>query len=220
MTPLSILERAMAEFGDRATLVLRPSASDQELDRLRKRLKGALPDDVVSLLRRTTGFEFAPLATDVDFLGCDAFEVEGAFPNALPLLGDGAGNYWIIDVIPGEWGAVFYVCHDPAAVVVQAVSLSQFLEQVFALGRPGHPKALDSVRGDVLRRIARKNPYLVERSECLRSSDQVIADFAAHLPDDFKVADLRTRELGIGFSFDANAAIRRAGDSLIFGVEA
>jgi len=221
VTPLSVLEQAAVEFREKSTLVLRPPASEPELEQLRKQLKSVLPEDIVSLLRRTAGFEFGPLATEVDFLGGHPFEVEDAFPNGLPLLGDGYSNFWIIDVIPGErpWGAVFYVCHDPGAVIVQAADLSQFLEQIFDLGRRGHRSALDYVRDEALRHVARKNPYLVPRSQCLGVGDAVVANFAESLPERFKLADLRACELGTGFSFGTSAAIRRAGHELVFGIE-
>src|ERR1043165_5700900 len=99
------------------------------------------------------------------------------------MLGDGCGNYWIVDVNPqtGAWGTVFFGCHDPSVIVVQAPDLQTFFTQLL-----DHP-TLDPRNAaiDAGMRIWYEDPWLRPVTE-LRdtadaNADDAISAFAASL---------------------------------------
>ena len=72
-------------------------------------------------------------------LDLEGFGLEEAFPQAYSIAHDGYGNYWVLDLLPGDgaWGPVFYACHDPAVIGYQAETIETFLADVVAMWRPG-----------------------------------------------------------------------------------
>jgi hypothetical protein len=104
---------------------LLPAITSDQLDGFQRALgRTHIPADMHDLLAFATGFAFAPVGT-VDFLGRD-LSVETFF-HSVPLLGDGFGNFWILDAEPQDrWTAVLFWCHDPAVVVIQAPALPAF----------------------------------------------------------------------------------------------
>lgn len=152
-------------------------------------LPGSLPTDVRELLSYASGFRFDRLKTDVDFLGSELFAFEEALPHGVPLLGDGFGNCWVLDVHPsdGRWGQVFYVCHDPLMVLVQAPSLAALLTQIFDAAR-GQPDLLEVVRD--ARTVSRGEGRI----------------------------DLNEAPIGAGFMFDLNDDVLRVSDDAVFEI--
>ena len=215
MTPRQVIESAISE---RLAIDLLPAASPREVDELERDLGRHVPPDVRDLLSLTTGFEFAPVGS-VDFLGRD-MSVETYF-RSVPILADHFGNFWVVDAEPesGEWGPVLFWCHDPAVLVVQAATLGEFLDQVFHLGRPGNRDALEAVREERSAEIAADDPYLVSAEQARRSSEPLVAEFAADLPDSACVADLRGAEVGAGLSWGGRYSdLSRHAGELLFSV--
>jgi hypothetical protein len=149
-----------------------------------------VPPEIQELLGYAGGFRFDRLKTEVDFVGSEMFAFEEALPHGVPLLGDGYGNCWMVDVRPkdGQWGQVFYVCHDPLALIVQAPSLAVFLEQIF-----------DAARG---------------KTDLL----EVVRERTATVPEGSGTIDLRAAEIGSGFGFGLNDDIRRLGAEPVFEI--
>jgi len=178
-----------------------------------------VPDTVRELLAFTTGFDFEPIGR-VDFLGRD-MSVETFF-HSVPILADGSGNFWILDLEAdgSGGGTVMYWAHDPAVAIVQAASLTEFREQSFAARKPGNKDTLTFVRRESSRKVWKHDPYLTPAAQARAHGDPTIAAFAATLPSSFHIADLPKAELGSGFSWGKGSPdVRRDGSRLIFGVE-
>src|SRR5690349_14171555 len=110
-------------------LPCRPGLTEAELAAVTKETPD-LPREVRELLLHARGIEgdVGP-AEWIDFAGVDGFGLEEIFPAAAPIATDGTGNHWVVDVDPydGRWGAVYYACHDPPVIVVQAATFAAFI---------------------------------------------------------------------------------------------
>jgi hypothetical protein len=216
-TPKQIMEQ-------HSHLIVRlPGLSKEELIQFRKELGGVMPNDIDELLQYSAGFDYKKIGT-VRFTGHEGFEFEEVFPCSVALLPDGFGNFWVVDVNPksGSWGPVFYVCHDPPVVVVQAPELSTFLSQILDPHYSYPKNALNYVRKEAAMRIWRDDPWLTSVHDARILQDSHVSTFAKQLPDDFLIADLRSTEVGSGFSWGKagpNAVVRRGGTDLLFGVQ-
>lgn len=198
--------------------------SEPEIAAVERNAGALLPEDIKALLRLAAGVEVPSSGTVRFDGGSGSVDLAGAFTRSLALLGDGAGNFWIVDINPadGAWGAVLFVCHDPPVLAVQAPDLSAFLLQVLAPAETTPPNALAYVQRDALRTIWKRDPWLISAPDARTSRDPLVSNFAAQLPEAFYVADLRSREVGSGFSWGTagpNANVRRAGVDLLFAVE-
>ena len=133
-TPKQTLEK----FSSRVTL--NPGLSEEEIARFQAQLPGALPLKIRELLVYSSGFEVASEqllksrrvgdTTRVLFTGSGGVGLS-ILPCPVALLGDGCGNFWVVDVNPsGAWGVILFVCHDPPVIALQAGDLADFLGQV------------------------------------------------------------------------------------------
>jgi len=202
---------------------LLPGLSGQELVQFRKQVGGLIPANIEELLVYSEGFDYKPVGT-VRFTGHEGFEFAEVFPRAIPVLPDGCGNFWVVDISPesGAWGSVFYACHDPAVIVIQAVDLGMFLSQILSPNESNPKNALNYVRKEAVLRIWKDDPWLISVHDARTSQDPVVSNFAEQLPENFRLADLRSREVGSGFSWGLagpNTEVRRDGAELLFGVE-
>ena len=210
-TPWEVLQAARKDSGIR----LQPPLSQDELAQVETEAGRKLPADLHELLLLCGGFE-SPAGT-VDFGGRD---MSLATPFAsIPVLADGNGNFWIVDLEPDQHtGPVMFWCHDPAVMVIQAPTLSEFLQQIIDVGRDTDRLAF--IRKQRSHEIWASDPYLVPVEEARQSADPDLAAFAQELADSFFIADLRKCEIGSGFSWGkSDSDVRRLKDKLIFGVE-
>jgi len=129
MTPLALVERGL-ERRDAADP--KPPWSPDDLARMRSQV-GAVPAQIRDLLERTGGFAAGPLEVEFRFEPRD-HQGEPLVPSGLRLAEDGLGNHWTLEPRGRPWGPVWFVCHDPASVVVAAPDLAAWLEDV--LGDP------------------------------------------------------------------------------------
>jgi cell wall assembly regulator SMI1 len=217
-TPWEFLQAAGRGDGTAVEIHLQPPLAQKELAQLEAETGRKLPPDLRELLLLCRGFEFPPAGT-VDFSGRD-MSVEIPFAS-MPVLADGNGNFWVVDIESEQhMGPVMFWCHDPAVMVIQAPTLSEFLQQIVDIGRAGHTDLLAFIREERSRKIWTADPYLIPAEGARKSADPDLAAFGAELADSFFVADLRKREIGSGFSWGkSDAAIRRFKDKLIFGIE-
>jgi len=213
------MREAIERVTERGALL--PGLSDQEIANLETSLTMAVPPDVRALLQFSAGLKVKNFET-VQFAGYAGFEFTEAFPRSVALVPDRFGNYWIVDINSetGAWGAVFFVCHDPPVVVVQAHDLAEFILQISDFAATEIESALRSIQQDAVDKIWKYDPWLITRDEADKGSDPLLSNFARKLPKDFRVVDLRSLEIGSGFSWgSANGKIIRAEANLIFGVE-
>ena len=207
--------RLTDEDGETHALELLPPATEVEIRKLEAGLPAPLPDEIRDALRVTTGLANGPLES-FSLLDLEGFGLEEAFPHPYSIAHDGYGNFWILDLLPGPgpWGPVFYACHDPAVIACQAESIETFLQDVVAMWRPGQTNPVARMHEEVVHRIWREHPDLLTPEEAARRADLALAAFAATLPVEARIADLRNARPGQGFAwgrFGPRTELRRAG---------
>lgn len=217
-------EKYVSEDGDEYKVELKRGLSDQQIDELAKKLSvEKIPAEIRELLKFAGGFEFYALE-EVTFDRVGQFGFEEFFPNSVELAGDGFGNFWILDIDKnGNWGNVFYVCHDPAVIVKHSEDLNQFIEHVSDFGKNGNESNLDLIHEKVVTDIWNKDHGFTELENAKQSGDMVLKNFALALPDNFVIADLRNKPIKSGFAwgkFGPNIDnVKRHETELIWGVE-
>jgi hypothetical protein len=137
--------------------------SEEEIARFQAQLPGALPPEIRELLVYSGGFEVASeqllrsrrLGDTTRRLFTGSGDVGlSILPRPVALLGDGWGNFWVVDVNPsGAWGVILFVCHDPPVIALQAGDLADFLGQVLRLAGSDPEDPLDYLRNEATTRI-------------------------------------------------------------------
>jgi len=217
-------ETYVSEDGDEYKIDLLPGLTDEEIDNLARGLPtGQIPGDIRELLRFTKGFEFYGI-DEVTFDGVGLFGFESIFPWSVQLAQDGFGNFWILDVdTKGNWGNVFYVCHDPAVVVKHSDNLAHFIHHIHEYGKDMENSNLNIIHEETVFDIWKNNSGLTELAEARNSDDSVLKNFAVALADNFVIADLRNKPIKSGFAWGRFGAgidnAIRCGDELIWGFE-
>lgn len=230
MTPLeqlkSILnEQYISEDGDEYKVVLKTGLTDEQIGKLATMLPTQqIPAEVRELLQFASGFEFYGV-DEVTFDGVSQFGFEEVFPHSVQLTGDGFGNYWILDVdSKGNWGNVFYVCHDPAVVVKHSENLAEFIRHIDEYGKLYSASHLDIIHEKTVMEIWNdENGCFLDLHHAKASGNPVLEEFAAQLPDNFVIADLRNKPNRSGFAWGKFGAgienVVRYGDELLWGFE-
>lgn len=208
------------EDGDAHTMRLAPPLAPAELAALEARLDGPLPATARAMLAVGRGLDDTPLGA-IDFAGAldDMIEAE-LLPDALPIAGDGYGNFWLVERRPGAegWGPVWYAAHDPPVIAWQGPDVADFLAALRERAEPPHRGPLHAVRETASARIWREQPGAIGQREAARASDPVLRAFAESLDADWWVVDLRAAERGDGVAwghFGPRTLLRRAGDAAI-----
>jgi hypothetical protein len=214
--------RLTDEDGQSHVLELLPPASNEDIRRLEAGLPAPLPEEIRAALRISTGLANGPLES-FSLLDLEGFGLDEAFPHPYSIAHDGYGNYWILDLLPGDapWSPVFYACHDPPVIAWQAESVEAFLREVVAMWRPDAPSTIDQVHEEDVHRIWREHPGTLTPAEATTGGDAVLAAFAATLPVAARIADLRNAHLGEGFAwgrFGPRTELRRAGRERIWAM--
>ena len=110
---------------------------------------------------------------------------------------------------------MFFIAHDPPVVVLQAVDLASFIEQVFRGGE------VLSVTNDNADLVWRTNPILTY-AQAIGSNDEGLRSCAEQFGERFGFCDLRHAAPGSGFVWGAagpQGEVHRAGDELLFAVQ-
>ncbi len=207
MDPVEEIRRAQAtslvdEDGDEVVLECAPPLTEAEIEQLQAEVGGALPRELRALLEYTAGIDGTALDT-IDFTGQNmAFEERNLFPSGLAIAHDGFGNFWVLDLIPdeAETASVFYACHDPPVVLYQSGDIGHFLRETFRMQMPPHESLVDDVHEDRLFNVWRENPATLNHAAAA-AGDEQLRSFAAELDERFVFVDLRSPEVGMGFSW-------------------
>ena len=217
MTPKQVLERAVQELGGAPEVVLGTPLSSAELAELERKVGLPFAAPLRELLEYARGFECRKFGK-VIFSGVGEVGLSGLSPAGVPISWDPSGNFWLADVKPdGDWGPIWFVCHDPPVVVIQSVDLADFIGRALLGAEP-----VSEVIGPAVGRIWHDDPFLMPVEAARMSGDSVLSEFAEQLPEEFKVADLRNADVGAGFAWGRagpNATLRRFGHALLFGIE-
>jgi cell wall assembly regulator SMI1 len=216
LDPVEAIRQAQAG----AQLELEPPLSQGEIDDLRAGVGAPLPRELRAVLEHTAGIDGTELDA-IDFTGRDMqFEDRDVFPLGHPIAADGFGNFWVLDLRPEETvtAAVFFACHDPPIVLYQSPDLGHFLEETFRMHAPGEASLVDDVHEDRLFNVWGTNPGTIDHSAAL-TGDAELSAFAAELDERFTFVDLRSPEIGMGFSWGRHGPrteVRRHGFERLF----
>ncbi len=217
-----LVEKYISEDGDSFEVVLKPALSSEGIKSLAASFPtDKLPEDYKELLQFASGFEFYGI-DEVTFDGWEQFGMEELFPSSILLTGDGAGNFWILDVVEnGTLGAVYYLCHDPAVIVKHSDNLAQFIQHVNDFGKNLSTSHLSIVQEDAVDKIWAANSF-IDKPTALAGDDTLQA-FAAQFADNFVFADLRNAPLKSGFAWgkfgpDISSA-KRCGSEPLWAIE-
>ena len=225
MDPLEAIRRArgtklVRKNGAEVEFELEPGLPPAEIDQLEVELGVPLSHELRALLRETAGISGGPLPL-IDFTGESlSFGDPDALPWALPIAGDGFGNFWVVDLTPEEreTAPVFFACHDAPVILYQSATIGDFLHEAFRMLDPPHVSAVDDVHEDRLFSVWRENPGALDHSAAL-ASDEPMRSFAAELGDRFVFVDLRSPPVGMGFSwgrYGPRMEVRRHGHERLF----
>jgi hypothetical protein len=162
-----------------------------------------LPQEIEELLIYSRGIDFGWLE-EIRFDAFSDFGRWGLFPACIELTHDGTGNYWVLDINKaGQWGAVFYVCHDPQVIIRQANNLLDFLTQVQEYGKFKSASRFSEVYDNLSFKVWEERKIhtgLVEAATAAASTDTTMSQFAAQQPPGFLMADLRAGSVTQGFA--------------------
>ena len=221
--PVDVLRRAreaalVDEEGHRITLDFAEPLVPEEIEALRADIDVSLPRELVAALGETRAIDGTE---PIDFTGRTMdVEVGEISPSGLPIAADGAGNFWFLDLTPGEseTAPVLYLCHDPPVVAYQSASLGDFLHELFRMYEPPHESAVLDVHDHRVFDVWRTSPGALDHAAAL-AGDEELRAFAASLDETFEFVDLRAPEVGTGFSwgrYGPRTEIRRHGYAPLF----
>jgi SMI1/KNR4 family protein SUKH-1 len=224
LTPIDVIKAALEtrlvdEDGEPVSLSLQPPLDAKAVETLEKRIGVPLPDELRVLLSFCSGVEGC--FDGIDFTGNTSFEQREIFPHGLPILADGFGNAWVLDLTSERTptAPLFFACHDGPVILYQSPDLATFLGEVFKLYQSPHKSLIDDVHEDRLFHVWRRNPQVISHEAAMKSPDSAVATFASQLPRHFQIIDLRFVEPGMGFSwgrYGPKTELRRFGEQRIF----
>lgn len=235
MTPLEVVKQAEGmtlrdRKGVTTQLRLLPPLTDAEVRELEAQLPCPLPGEARELFSFTGGFEgfldeaLGGVVAEVRF-----FDPKGGFglteviPHGCPIAHDGAGNFWVADLVSdsSSWGPIFYACHDAPVILFETDSFAHFLSEVLRLGNAPWESEVRDVYDDK-RDVWGTNPGMLTQEQCLGSADVELQAFARTLDEAWLIKDMRHPEVGDGFSwgrFGARAELRRFGETRLFAYQ-
>lgn len=204
------------------TIELLPPATAEDLARVEAASPAPLPAEIRQALGVATGLANGPLEA-FSIVDLEGFGLDEAFPCPWSVAHDGFGNYWVLDLLPDSttWGPVFFACHDPPVIAWQSASLDDFLRDVIALWDSGGRSPVGLVRDEVVHRIWREHPDTIAPAAAVAGSDPRLREFAASLPADAAISDLRRATVGQGFAwgrFGPRTIVTRAGRERVWAV--
>ena len=215
---VEVIEAALAADAD---LELEPPASPAEIAEIEAEVGVPLPGELRALLGRTGAIAGSLAADVIDFTGGgEGTDFLGMFPHPLEIAGDGYGNFWVVDLLPGahDRAAVFFACHDPPVLLFQSASIAEFLHEAFRM--PGE-SLVDDVHDDRPFDVWRKDPFGVDRAAATGAGGELAA-FAESLDGEFRFYDLRDPRPGMGFPWGRGRGepnVVRHGTERIWAVE-
>ena len=120
----------MRSDDDVYTAIPEPGLGAATIDAIELRIGAPLPADLRTLLGACHGIR--GLEWEIDFTGSLSFEMDHVFPHGLPILGDHAGNFWVVDctATPESEAAIFFACHDPPVMLWQCRGMATVLREL------------------------------------------------------------------------------------------
>lgn len=202
------------EDGEAVDLDPSPGLSAAEIDAFVRSIGGPVPEAMRLVLAETTAFGGA---VEVDFMGAGGVDLLGLLSRWLEIAGDGAGNFWVLDL---DAGSVWFHAHDPPALVFQAPDLDVFVAQVIEANESDEGTAIETGAEIAPTQIwdARSTQgTLTTREDDRFAFGEVVPD----LPERYRVIDLTAPSVGDGVAWadgGAELCIRRHPDHAAFVV--
>lgn len=192
---------------------LLPPMSDEELRRGQNEKGLPWPNEIRELLAYAKGFRLFPY--EVDFTqGPWEFPVDGIGYGA-QVCPDFCGNLWFVEVDQqsGEWGAIWFLCHDPFVYVIQSPTIASFLYDIHAT-MLGDETPMSKTGDLVLEEISKHGGNLMTLEEATR--DRTIAPLLKTVDPSMNVCDLRAAIPGTGFTRWGTIEAVRLGRERVF----
>jgi hypothetical protein len=147
--------------------------------------------------------------------------MEEIFPCQITVASDGFGNFWTVDLTKESktWGPIFYACHDTPVVVYQTDSLVHFVEEALRFGNRPWKSEINDVHERLSDRVWSENPGVISYADCIAGNDPDLTAFASSLDESWEFNDLRSPQIGDGFSwgrYGPKTVNRRFGEKRIF----
>lgn len=163
-------------------------------------------EELAELLNYSGGFLLQRgFLSEIRFDDMGIFWFKELLQFCLKITGDGAGNYWVQEIKQnGNWGAVYFVSHDPGVIIKQADSLSDFLSQIEEYAQKGDNSFLVEVYNNKAMEIYKGKGGLLVYKEVVNSSDVVLREFVASFDEKWVFGDLRNAKKGEGFCLEAS----------------
>ena len=202
---------------DEEQVELQPPASPARIAEIEREIGFALPAELRELLAETAGLDFFD---GIDLASIGPCPREELFGTTLTAAGDGAGNYWIVELRPGQQvlGPVWFLCHDGPALVYQSPDLATFVADYLRFSATPHDGPVEAVVENAVHDVwtQKTDP---PREALLDSPDAVLREFARSLPEGWFIRDLRNARTGDGMPlgrFGPGTPLARAGQEFVF----
>lgn|GEM_PF-4184289 len=134
-----------------------------------------------------------------------------------------ANERFYIDVTTdlSSWDKVFFICREPAVMILQSESLPDFLfnfvrQEIY----PDQQILLTAEHTDVQKVLSTKH-HILTQPEAASHQDVLISTFAEELEEDWSIIDLRYMAIGEGLPlelFGKHTECRRCGEQYIFAL--
>lgn len=206
MTNLEIIYKLkestfMDEDGEEYHLDFQEGLSDEEINSIIDQFPdNHISEELVEILKETKGWDggYGPEMVYFDSIG--VFELTDLSPFSISLGTDGFGNYWVLDIKEnGELGKVFFVCHDPAVLVINSQSLNEHLNHLLEYYENPTKSNLISMDTDLVFDIWKQEYNMKSKTEFKNLNPQY-TEFVDKIDgDEWTIADLRNGNNNDGF---------------------
>lgn len=201
-----------------------PPASPEKIDEIEREVKAKLPTDYRQLLQECAGMDNAYLETD--FTGDTmSLGMEEMLPHMVPFATDGCGNFFVVDILPTqeEEAKVFFVCHDPPAMVFVCQGMATWLG-LFRSACSGEmtTRDLNWLMEAATFEAYRNAKHPLTHESMLASGDPELREFAESLPEECEAVDLRRPKIGDGFAwsrYGSRSEIYRSPNARLFALK-
>ena len=203
---------------------LLPGLMKAEFQELQGMIPCQIPASARELLSLTRGIE--PALDLMDFSGLrlqSAWKKKDFLPHAIPVAGDGMGNYWVVDLEAKskDWGPVFYISEDPPVLAWQAKTFEEFVSQLIAFASFEEGSPINLVHDQYTPVIWQENPSWISAEKAITPGDPDLGLFVQSLKKGYQFIDLRRGRHGDGFSWGrwgSKTDLQRNGTQRLFAM--
>ncbi len=225
MTNLEIIKQLREriftdEDGEQYSLEFLPPLTNNELDNLKSKFPNHhIAEELLEIMSMTKGWDGYGLE-QVYFDSIGSFGFFELSPHSICMGHDGFGNYWVLDINKrGTLGKVFFVCHDPAVLIIHSQNLNEYLHHLLEFYENPDEGYLNEIHEKVVRTVWKENPNVSSKSEFLQSNPSYSKFLSPFEGGEWAVADLRKGDNKEGFAwgkYDSNQYTVRHNEDLVW----